>query len=119
MAKEKKDKAMVLKLRFSDRAQFGVMYPQGTDILTAIILRDIKSKLELSQPEQDRFDIKRNKDDQLEWKNENNKVKSISFTKPEIKFLKDRVTELDKQKKIPLYLLDVVLQIQDVKLDKE
>lgn len=118
MAKKKKVIAITLKLKFSDRVQFGVMYPQGTDILTAIILRDIQNKMTLSQPEVDKFKMKVD-GGSMQWKNENDKAKSISFTAPELRFLKDRVTELDKQKKVPLYLLDVILQIQDIELAKE
>lgn len=115
-ADKKKDKAITLKLSYGDRINFTALYPEGTDIMTGIIFKDVKNKITLSQSEGEKLDAKR-VDNRWEWQKKNDKVKSISFTKPEMKFLKDRVAELDKQKKIPPYLLEVVLKIQDIKLE--
>ena len=56
---------------------------------------------------------------QVAWDSSNDtKTTTISFTAPEMKFLKDRIVEMDKQKKIPDNLLDVAIKIQDINLDK-
>lgn len=117
MANKKEDKAITLKLLFSDRAfRISILYPKETNILNGLILKDIVSKLMLSSSEVKKFDIKPDDKGGVQWKKENDKVKSISFTSAEMQFLKDQVSIFDKQNKITQDLLDVVLKIQEVTL---
>lgn len=113
---KKKDKAITLRLSFGERMNFSLVYPKETDILTGLILRDIKNKINLSQKEIKTLDAKRSGNG-MEWQTKNDKIKNISFTTPEMEFLKSRVAELDKQKKVPQDFLEIALQIQDKKTE--
>lgn len=117
--KGKKEKAIVLKLSFSERMfHFGSIFPEQADILTRIVSRDISNKIVLTQIELEKFAPKRLEKGGFEWSEKKNKTKVISFTKPEMSFLKDRVSELDKQKKITQGFLDIALKIQDIKMEE-
>ena len=87
MAKTKTEKAITLRLFFSERMfKIGQLFPEETNVMNAIILKDLRNKLALSQGELKTFDVKVLDKDKgkFSWTSEKDKSKSISFTNAEM-----------------------------------
>lgn len=117
MAKKKETKGHVLKLSFSNRV-FNIvgLYPKETNIMNGLILKDIKTKVNLSASEKKNLDLKSFKNGSFSWEKKNDTIKQISFSNSEIKFLQDQINLLDNQSKITPESLDIALKIQSINL---
>ena len=103
-------------MTLGERIVFSQLYPEATNILSALLLRNIKEKVELSQKEASSIDLKI-LENRMTWDVAKDKATTIGFSCAEVRFLKDRISELDKQNKIQLNLLDIILKIQDVNIE--
>ena len=88
-----------MNLTFKERFVFGGLFPKNYNLVEGMIMKDIKTKIEISQEEFKEANIK-TVGTQSIWDANKTKDKDIIFTEMEINFLKERVKELDKDKKI-------------------
>jgi len=107
---------MKMKLTIKDRLLFSTLYPQQSDILTQMLVRDISDKVKIEKEELDEIEFKPNKNGQgFSWNKEKAIEVEMEFTKTELEWLQSRVQELDKKKTITQDLLDLCLKIREDK----
>ncbi len=109
-----KDRLIKLKLTLSQRAFFNQFYPEKTNILSGVLLRDIQNKVNLTQKELKTLDAKPREGGGFVWQSENDKLTTVCFTLAEITFLQGRVNDLDRRESISRDILDAALKIRDV-----
>ena len=111
-AKLNKD-GIEVKLDVEERFIFNKLCPPESDILTQVIVADIRKKVAFSQAEIKKFGMTF-PPGQIKWSIEKAKAVKISFTKVEIELLKTQILEMDKKKKITQQILTLVLKIKDL-----
>lgn len=100
-----------MKLGLKERLELISLLPTEDNMLTLAIANDIKKKVELTQIDIDKYQIKV-ENNSFMWNEEGiAAVFDISFTELELKVLKDKIKELDSQKKIPIAKYDLCLKI--------
>ena len=107
---------MVLSIK--DRLNLSSLFPNTGDLVTQLLVKDIREKISLSQEEMDATGFKV-VNESYQWDNELEEDKDIKFSKAEWRFLKDQVERLDKEKKITQNLVDICVAIKKVEIDKE
>ncbi len=113
-AKDVETKSVKLKLSTKDRVVFNGLFPQQNDILGQVVARDISGKIQLSQREIEKIELKRRSSGQgFEWKEEKAKDVTVEFTSAEMEFLRTQVTRLDKAKQITSDILELCLKIKE------
>lgn len=100
-----------LKLSVKDRLNLNELFPQQNDILGQIMARDIYEKVQITQAEIKKIDLKQTQG-RLEWNKEKAKDKTVVFTGAELEFLRTQVTRLDNAKQITSDLLELCLKIK-------
>lgn len=117
MSKKSKEKEAVVgikkKLSVKDRLTLSGLLPLEGNIINLTLCRDIRTKIELGQAEIDKINLK-TEGQGLVWDVDKAKEKTIEFTGAEIEFLKTRINELDKQKKIKSNMLSLCLMIREI-----
>lgn len=106
---------MVLSVK--ERFLMGVLYPRESDLVTQILVKDIKSKAEISQKEMKMIDFKQVSTG-FQWDVKKAKDKNVDFTEAEVNLLKEQVERLDKEKKITTELVDLCLKIKETNVSK-
>ena len=114
--KKAEKKQLRLRLDFIERNQFGALLPREGDVMTLVIAKGIREKVAISPAEAKAAGLKVNvtADGQMRssWNPTKAKEKSFVFDEVEQRILSGQVKQLDKQKKIPASLLNVVKAIQ-------
>ncbi len=110
------DRIIRLKMTLSERLLFPQIYPEKTNVLSAVLRRDIAEKVQLTQNQMELLGVKI-ETNRTTWNTKKDKTTTVGFTVAEMKFLKTRVDDMDKKEEIRDNLLDVILKIQDVNLD--
>ena len=103
-----------MKLSVKDRIVFAGLYPKNYNLIEGTLLKDIKQKVEITQDEIKDFEIKTTQVDKItrfNWNTEKKTDIEIVFTEMEINFLKERVKELDKEKKLNDEIIDLAQKI--------
>ena len=103
-----------IKLSVKDRIVIRQLFPNESDIVTQLMVRDIIEKTEFTQEEIEKINLKVNEKGYT-W-DPQAKEKEVDFTKAELEFLKSRVDEWDKKKRITQDILDLCVKIKDVRL---
>lgn len=101
-------------LSIHDRLMILGLLPREGDFVTLKLARDIREKVELSQAEMKKHDVKpRSAEDGggLQWIEPKKKTK-IDFSSAEMELLKAKVSELDKTKKIRSEILSLCEMIR-------
>jgi len=101
-----------MKLTIKERVTIVALYPRESDLITQVLVKDLKEKIKLSQEEIKEIELKKEGMGYV-WNTQKAKNKDIDFTKMEIIFLKEQVDRLDKEKKISLDLIDICLKIRE------
>ena len=101
-----------LKLSIKDRLNLNEFFPQQNDILGQIMARDIYEKVQITQAEIKKIDLKSRPEGGLEWNKGKVKDKTVEFTSAELEFLRTQVARLDKAKQITSDLLELCLKIK-------
>lgn len=119
---------MELKATLAERLNYESLFPKETNLITMTLMKDIRKKMEIPQEEMTSIDMMVSPDGkQFMWdqkKLDELKIdeKTFDLTKAEVDFLKERITELDNQKKIDVNLFEFCLRVQaltEIKEDKK
>ncbi len=73
--------------------------PGRVSYMDGLIGRDVRKKVELSQEEREKYDI-RTEGKNILW-NDDTHIKKVTFTKLEAKALKDALNKMDAKKELP------------------
>lgn len=101
-----------MKLTIKERLQTSSLYPQGGNIISQQLVRDISEKVSIDQEEMKEIEL-RAEGDQLRWNDKIAKEKEVKFTKMEIDFLKKQVDRVEKEEKVTQSNLSLCEKIQD------
>jgi len=109
-----------MKLNVLERVFILSNLPQKGDRFTLRIIRDIESKIELSQEEIIAHGLKTNEDGTLNFKTQNiTDEKEIELTEAEFNQVKDCFKKMDESKEIPKQFLRVIdLFLEEPELTK-
>lgn len=99
-----------MKLSIKDRLTIASLYPQQSNIVEQVIVKDIKKKVDLSQSEFKEINLKVS-EGKYTWNNKA-KDKEVDFTESELSLLKSQIDKLDKEKKITQDILSLCLKIK-------
>ena len=115
MSSEHLKKGRTMELGIKDRLLLtGQLLPKEGNMLTMVVVKDIKNKTELSQSEVTEYGLKVVAEGGLSWNEEGNKsVKEIIFTTAELSILKEKVDELDRNAKLTLDILPLCRLIKE------
>lgn len=101
-----------LTLSIKDRVMMGSLYPQQSDLVTQVLVKDIDKKVSVNQQELKRIEF-RTDPTGCKWNSKKARDIKVLFSEMELNFLKDQVTRLDKEKRITPDLVDLCLKIKD------
>ena len=106
-----------MELNIKERLAISGLLPKEGNMVTLIIAKDVKNKVELTQEliKEIGFKIVGKR---YIW-DADKKLPDIEFTKAEIKVLQDSIKELEKQKKLLLDNVDLYVKINDWKEPEE
>lgn len=98
-----------MKLKLLDRAMLPTVLPKEGNLVTIRIVKDIVSKVDLTQKDFVSYDIKPLESGGLTWDNKYNDVTfDIDFTELEVNEIKKALKVLDETNKLNTYLLGLV-----------
>ena len=113
--KAKDTESVKLSLSVKDRLAFGSLFLQQGDIISQILARDMSIKVQPTQAEIKKIDLKtiKSKVGEISYSwNPKAKAVNIIFTNAEIEFLREQVGRLDKEKKVTVDMLELCLKIR-------
>jgi len=110
VAKDVESKIMEFSVK--DRLLLAGLLPKEGNIITLILARDIKQKVEISQDEFKKYDFKTIDNGSVRWQ-EPKKGFKITFTGAEMELLRTQVDSLDNTEKITDELLTLCLKIRE------
>ncbi len=102
-------------LSIHDRVMILGLLPREGDFVTLKLARDVREKVDFSQAEMKKVNMKSRSQEEgggLGW-NEPKKKTKIGFSSAEMELMKAKVSELDKTKKITTEILPVCEMIRD------
>ena len=95
-----------------DRIGLLGLLPKEANIINMTLAKDIREKVDFTQDEMKKFDMKSRPDGKLAWKIQKKGVK-IKFTGAELELLRSQVDLFDKQNKITAEMLPVCFTIRE------
>jgi len=105
----KKEKAM--KLSIKERFGLRQVYPQQSNLVNQVMVRDISKKVELTQTEMKKHDVKQKTASDgsvnIVWDDSNERPRGFTFTDAEVTFLKEQVERLNKANQISQDILNL------------
>ena len=101
-----------MNLSVKDRILLIAFLPKEGDLLTQILVKDVRNKTELTQKELLDCDFKV-VDSGYVWDDKKAKNKVVDFTGKELELLKSGVERLDKENKITQDILELCLKIKE------
>ena len=99
-------------LFIKDRIAVEGLLPKEGNIITMTLVKDIRSKVGLTQAELTKYEFKVAKNGGLQWTGET-KPAAFTFTHAEIELMKTQIAELDNQQKISADLLDLCIMMRE------
>ena len=102
-----------MKLTVKERIVFASLFPKNYNLVEGTLIKDIKKKVEMTQEELKDYEVK-SLGNQITWNADKTKEKDIVFTDMEIDFLKERIKELDKEKKLSDDNIDLAQKINKI-----
>ena len=112
MAKVEKTENIMIEFSIKDRLLvMSYFLPKEGNILIMTMVNDIRSKLELTQNEIKKYDVREIDGGRLMWKEPTNK-KQFTFSTAELEMLRSGVSKLDKNSKVTPELLSLCLVIR-------
>jgi len=101
-----------MKLSIKERLVLPTLFPQRSNMVTLMTMRDIKEKIDVSADERKEIGLEV-KQGRLHWDKDKAKEVDVDFNTLEINFLKDQVDRIDKEKNVTEDLLDLCLKIKN------
>lgn len=103
-----------MKLSVKERLNVTNICPAKGNILTQTIVRDILEKVKFSQEELEKIKMVE-VGNSVKWDSDLARDTEVSFTEPELRVLRDEITNMDKNKEITQNLLGLCLKIKEDK----
>lgn len=108
-------KSINIVLKINERISINGLFPQKTNLVTQVLIKDIADKVKIGQKEAEKIDLKINENiGSYTWKKELSETKAIDFTAREIVFLQEQIERLDKTKEITQQILSLCLKLKEV-----
>ena len=104
-----------LALFVQGRLLIGSLFPKESTIDNQLLARAIGTKVAMTQDEMTKVAMTTSGSGMV-WDTRKDLGKKVSFTIPEINFLKDQVQRLDEEKGITSEILDLCVQVKEVLL---
>ncbi len=103
-----------MNLNATDRVMVERLFPQENDIITMTMVRDLRGRTSLSNEDIQEIEL-RGFEGKTIWNAEKSEklIKEYEFSEAEMTFLKERVEELNKTKKVPEALLDLCKKVRE------
>jgi hypothetical protein len=106
-----------MKFTFIERFLIPQLFPPRGNIMTMRLVSDITHKVQFTEKEMGEYEIRFFPDGRIEWKNQELSEKGkkefdIDLSGSELKFLQDRVGELDKENAITYNMLELCEKIK-------
>ncbi len=109
-----------MKLNIQDRLSIISLCPERADILTQLVVKDLIKKVELSQKDIEKANVRSREDGPgLQWDTGELPLKNVTFSDAELELLKSQVEKRDSEKKITQNVLETCLKIRDEKAQKK
>lgn len=102
-----------MELNIKERLAMTTLLPQEGNMITLVLAKDIKNKIELTQELIKEVNF-RVQGTSYVW-DADKKVPDVEFTKEEIKLLQDRIELLEKEEKLQLENINLYVKIKDWK----
>jgi len=118
-----KEKGTVMELLIKDRLTIQEFFPERGTKLDQLIALEIKGKIDFTAREREdiKLELKMTPDGRgFTWKwdpGKDSKIYRTTFSKPEISFLKKRSSELDRDAKLTIQMVETADKIDNVKVD--
>ncbi len=106
-----------MKLTIKDRLTLPGLYPEKSNMVTQIIVKDIRAKVDVTQKEVVAAELKATPSG-LTWNDAKAPIVTIKFSEAELDLLNEQTKALDKENKITQDLLPVCLAIKKA-IDKK
>lgn len=104
---------MKLKLSILERLSFQKLYPQQSNLINQILIKDLIDKLKINQEEMEKINMK-SEGSHVQWDNAHAQDKEINFTDAEINLLKSQIDKLDREQKISQDIVNLCIKIKDM-----
>lgn len=88
--------------------------PTQGSLSEMVDVMDLAKQLKLSDDEKKNVDYKESADGRITWKTDNEPNKEFNLTNDQITLLKKVITDLDKQHKININMVDLAIKIQKI-----
>ncbi|MCH7525141.1 MAG: hypothetical protein IIC74_09055 [Bacteroidetes bacterium] len=107
-----------MELTIKDRLLVAHLYPKESNLVTQILVKDIITKVEITQDDVKKYSIVSNAKG-IVWNKDLDKAIDIILTDKEISFLQGQIKRLDGENKITQENLDLCLKIQKYEVKED
>jgi len=109
-----------MKLSLKERLAMQGLYPQNSNFVTQLLVKDVAEKVTLTQAELKKYKVVVNdRDGTIRWDQKNATDVEYKFTGAELDFLKSRFEVLDKEQKINQENFSLCQKIKEEEKGKE
>jgi len=110
--KEEKKEKKVISLSIKDRIIIPNLFPQRGSMMDQLVSKDIQEKIEMSQEEREKADVKQ-MGERITWDKEFKEEVEVEFSGSELDFLKQKIKEKDNSKEVSFFDLETYLKLRD------
>ena len=104
-----------MKLNIKNRLILLQILPSKGNLSDMVEVMELAKKLKLSDEEQELISYKIDDSNNFYWDPDKDFEKDFELNSDKIKILKDTINKLDEENNIPLFLVDLALQIKNIK----
>ena len=104
-----------MKLNIKNRLILLQILPSKGNLSDMVEVMELAKKLKLSDEEKELISYKIDDSNNFYWDPDKDFEKDFELNSDKIKILKDTINKLDEENNIPLFLVDLALQIKNIK----
>jgi hypothetical protein len=104
-----------MKLNIKNRLILLQILPNKGNLSDMVEVMDLAKQLKLSDKEKELINYKIDDSDNIYWDSNKDFEKDFELNSDKIKILKETINKLDSEKEIPLVLVDLALEIKNLK----
>lgn len=104
-----------MKLNIKNRLILLQILPNKGNLSDMVEVMDLAKQLKLSDKEKELINYKIDDSDNIYWDSNKDFEKDFDLNSDKIKILKETINKLDSEKEIPLVLVDLALEIKNLK----
>lgn len=104
-----------MKLNIKNRLILLQILPSKGNLSDMVEVMELAKKLKLSDEEKELINYKIDDSNNFYWDPDKDFEKDFELNSDKIKILKDIINKLDEENNIPLFLVDLALQIKNIK----